>query len=206
MNFADIKIRVQKIFGDESGAQIDSADILRWANDAQIEIAKNTEGLDGPYTTPTLDGVAAYALPVDFLLVRRVTFDGYHLERKTAEQLDLVNPNRDVSTSTGKPVYYYTRSRSIYLYPVPGPVGTLKLTYVKRPADLVDDTSIPNLPVEMHEDIVRYCLMRAKELDSDWEAARYLSNDLSARLGESRHLVQNQNADSYPVVREVDAW
>lgn len=99
---------------------------------------------------------------------------------------------------------YYTWGRTIGLYPSPDTSGTgnLDIWYVKLPADLDDDTDVPEIPPSMHTDMIRYALARAKELDEDWEASGRIDADFELRLIQSKDDAQT-NGHTYPAVRLI---
>lgn len=73
MNLGDVKQRVRRTFGDESGSQLESDDITRWVNDAQREAVLQNEGL--LETTATLDMVAGtntYSLSSNVFSLHRI--------------------------------------------------------------------------------------------------------------------------------------
>lgn len=209
MNTGDIVTRVQRQFGDESGAQITRADIVRWANDGQIDIVRQTEVLQEHRETNVLTEEGSYALPENFMLMSRVTFDNNVLVERKLRDLDLGNRAID-TVSSGTPTAYYQWGRNIYLYPKPsvGGSGNLDIWYVKLPDTLIDDLDTPEIPTHMHEDLVRYCIARARELDSDYEAAQIAGAEYEGRIAQIRHELTTQPVDSYPAVRALpgDDW
>lgn len=204
MNLTEIITRVQRSFGDESGAQITTADIIRWANDAQVDIVRKT-GLTNQHreTDVVLDD-GSYALPDNFMQMIRVTLNGKVLPNRSLHDLDLTSSEIDTAAS-GTPHAYYIWDNVIYLYPKPSAasVGGLDIWYVSRPATLEDVSDIPEVPIHMHEDIVRYCLARAKELDDDLEGAQVIMGDYETRLGQAVYESTSQPNDSYPAVRAL---
>jgi hypothetical protein len=208
MNLPELVTRVTTIFGDESEVVVMVDDIVRWANDGQLALARRTEALESIQPIDVVAGDAQYPVAPDFLLETRVTWNGYGLTRKTKAELNRDYPNRDVETGTGSVLHYYISGRSINLYPIPSQseagVGNLKLEYVRRPSALMLGVQeIFDLPDEMHEDLVEYCLMRAKELDDDLTAAGYYQKSYEAKSGISAADSQYPYAESYPSVREV---
>lgn len=68
-----------------------------------------------------------------------------------------------VNTANGVPTTIFTWGGQAELYPVNSSSGTLRIEAVRLPADddtvfptLVNDTDVPNLPVELHYDLVFY--------------------------------------------------
>lgn len=202
MNLAEIKTAVKRQFGDESGAQITEADITRWANDAVRDIVRKVELTNQHQETAAVGGDGSYELPSNFMYIARVTYNNRLIREKKMQDLDLESNNID-GTSSGEPVSYYIWNSTLYLYPAPASSGTgnLDIWYVSQPTTLADDNAIPEIPAYMHEDIVRYCLARAKELDEDWQAAQMLDSDYEARIMQARYEKSAQPTDSYPSVR-----
>lgn len=202
MNVEDIKTRVFRQFGDESGAQIDESDIIRWVNDAQIDIVRRTEILQKEGTIiPVLTGTDEYDPPVDFMFPRRATLDGVLLQRTTVEEMDMYQGNREADGMSGLPDRYYIRGLKFVLYPVPESDGDLVVLYVRQPTAVTAVGDVPEIPLYMHEDIVRYCLQRAKELNEDFDQADRIGADYEQRTNKAREESQSPHGDSYPAVR-----
>lgn len=207
MNVGEIKTRVKRQFGDESGVQITNADILRWINDGQLEIVRKTECLEGLATTVTTVEDESYSVPTEFIRIERVTYDGNRLQEITMEKLDELYPNRDSSDVSGEPEYYYLWSRNIWLYPAPSSAKSLAIYYIKIPNELSADEEDPEIPVTFHNAIVRYCLAQAKELNEEYKEAQNIKAELDVELtlGDDE---QNAQA-TYPSVRLApgdDEW
>lgn len=207
MNLSDIIFRVQRQFGDESEIEITKADITRWANDAQVDIVRKTEVLqkDG---TP-IDSVVkqeSYTLPNDYMSMKRVTYDGVRLHSSSLEEIDNINKNRDDEIPTGTPKWYFIWSNKLHLYPVPDKSvsAIIAFKYIHRPAALVEGSQETlDIPIEMHEDVVRYCLARSKELDEEDGQAQAAMDDYNLRTSLASYEQQIDERDSYPSVRTL---
>lgn len=207
MNLGEIVTRVQRQFGDESGAQITRSDIVNWANDGQLDIVRKTDSLQVHVETDAIKNDGSYDLPSTLIRIRRCTFNGKKLDRIELEALDQLHPDREVSDNNGgTPKYYYVWGSRLWVFPVPGSdgIGNLDVYYVKHPDPIISDQDIPEIPVHMHEDIVRYCLGRAKELDEEDAKAQEVMADYEARITLSRDEANSPENDSYPSVRDID--
>lgn len=204
MNVSEIKRAVKRQFGDESGAQITDEDIVRWINDAQVDIVRKTELVNEHRESGAVSGDGTYELPSNFMAMARVTFDNRLLPQRLLRDLDLDSNGVD-TVATGTPQSYYVWSNTLFLYPAPSASGSgnLDIWYVSRPTTMANDTDIPDLPVHMHEDIVRYCLVRAKELDDDYDGAKRMSEDYDSRIAQVIYESTSQPVDSYPAVRAL---
>lgn len=204
MNLGEIKTAVKRQFGDESGAQITEADITRWANDALRDIVRKVEITNQHRETAAVGGDGTYELPSNFMYIARVTYNSRLLKETKLQDLDLQSNGVD-SVGTGEPGSYYIWNSVLHLHPAPASSGTgnLDIWYVSQPTALSTDADVPEIPAYMHEDIVRYCLARAKELDEDWAASQALSNDYEARIMQARYEQSAQPTDSYPSIRTL---
>lgn len=202
MNLGDIIVAVKRQFGDESGAQITNSDIIRWANDAQVDIARRTETLVSHRETEGIPSDGSYLLPTDFMFMKRVTFNNYVLHYRSLDDLDQRGQSVETAAS-GEPNSYYLTSSTLHLYPKPstGGVGVLDIFYARTPTRLVDAADTPEIPGHMHEDIIRYCLVRAKELDDDLQGAERIGAEYDARVAQSHYETITQTMNSYPAIR-----
>ncbi len=71
MIVSDVITRVRRTFGDEAAVQVTDDDIIRWINDAQIEVIKHNEG--ALQKSDLLDLVAnqsTYTMPTDLMILQ----------------------------------------------------------------------------------------------------------------------------------------
>jgi hypothetical protein len=183
VNLGDVKTRVKRAFGDDAGIQIQDADIVRWVNDAQREIAnQNDDLLQQTATTAVQAGVGTYPLPTDCRLLRMVKFNGLHMRGLTPndfnEYIDgLLNP---ANYSQGDPLVYYVWNGQLTVFPVPAQSSTVSngnptnftIYYLRNPVDVVNDTDNLEFPNGYHNHIVEYCLSMAYELDENFGAGQ----------------------------------
>ncbi len=204
MNLGDVQTRVKRQFGDDSGAQITDADITRWANDGQLDLVRRTKCNQVENSTLSVVGTTLYPI-LTFVDVSRVQYDGRPLRPVSRQQMDDFFPSRNVTgVANGLPIYYTMVSSGIELYPIPDTSGlTITVLYIKRPVELVNTTDPLEIPTQYHEDVVRFCLLRAYELDGQHAAADRVKVDYRERSVETRHDVQNPGDESYPAVRPV---
>lgn len=204
MNLGEIKTAVKRQFGDESGAQITESDITRWANDAVRDIVRKVEISNQHRETASVADDGSYELPDNFMYIARVTYSNRLLRESKLQDLDL-SSNAVDTVSPGTPESYYIWNNTLYLHPAPSSSGTgnLDIWYVSQPASLGSDIDVPEIPTYMHEDIVRYCLARAKELDEDYQGAAMFDSDYEARVMQARYEKSAQPTDTYPSVRTL---
>lgn len=170
MKLSEIVTRVQRQFGDDVEAQITTEDIVRWVNDACLEIVTQNSTNEGYHlgTTPVEEGKRTYALPADLLKVRSIRVNGIKLRPSTYEQVNEIDA--DFESTVGNPSHYWVFGGELNLYPVPSNnLGNLTVMYVKTPDKLTDVTldTEPDVPKQYHPRIVEYCIAQAAELDDN---------------------------------------
>ncbi|MGH9982419.1 MAG: DUF6682 family protein [Nitrososphaeraceae archaeon] len=204
INLGEVQTRVQTQFGDKNEAQITLAEITRFANDGQLDLVRRVRCNETTTTTSSVIGTKVYNF-TNLLDASRVTYDGRPLTLVDRRKLDQWYPTREVSTTpNGTPLYYFVTAGGIEVYPVPDAAGVvISTTYIKRPVDLVNAGDPLEIPVQYHEDVVRFCLLRAFETDGQWTAADRVGADYKGRTVESRHDEQNKGEESYPSVRAL---
>jgi hypothetical protein len=206
MNAADLRRRILNNIGDDAGVMFETADVYDFCNDAQMDIVRKTEILRTSVQITTVAAQSEYSLPVDFIVEKRVTYQGIRMKKTTIEEIDDWLDSKDDASTAGNPTFYYIVGNKIGFYPTPvGAVNNaIRVTYVKSPTTLANDTDIPEIPVHMHEDIVRYVLSRAHEQSEQYDVAQAIMGDYDKRLGLSKDQAQNQAAATYPVIRDYD--
>lgn len=200
MNVGEIKRRVRVLFGDLSGAQIADEDLLRFINDGQVDVVRQTHVLSKKAETDVISSDGTYTLPSDFLVARRVTYNKTPLMRSSIEEIDRIY--RDHETSTGTSQYYYIVGRILHLVPTPSVDGSnnLDLWYAKTPLSLVSDVDVPEVPETFHEDIVMYALALCKQTDDDYDVSSSIKAEYGVRVSESRS-ESNESQDSFGAIR-----
>lgn len=217
MIVSDIVTRVKRQFGDESGVQVTDADIFRWINDGQRQIVMQNEGLlEAVGLSSTTINVQEYSMPVDLLIFRSLFFKNtgetaYHkLLGYSKIEFDTYVDGFDDTAYTGIPQAFTIFAGKFHLFPIPSATITnsLKIYYNRKPTDIVDGTSTPDIPLLYHESLVRYCLQQAYELDEDWDAATAKATELNADITLLRGRDEWRQQDKYPVITVMpeDEW
>lgn len=124
--------RVKREFGDEYNVVINDSDIFDWANEAQLNIIRDTTSNDISATRV----VNTFPISLsDKVSIKRVAVNNRALQRTTLEELDLL----DTATSTeGTPLYWYVTAGQVHLWPVPKITDAYNviITYSKIPTKL----------------------------------------------------------------------
>lgn len=204
LSTAGIADRVKRQFGDEAGSQITDADIVRWINDAQRDIALANNLLQIKANTATVAGQADYSLPTDILTLHSVTYKGDKLTGLSLQESnELVGSRQD--NSSGTPTHFWRWANSISLYPKPADASApLVLFYTRRPVEVnsIGTGVFPELPAQYHSRIVEYCLAQAYELDANFEGYQLKMNQFTAGVTSTKDQDEWER-DAYPSITVV---
>jgi hypothetical protein len=156
--------------------------ITAFINDAQNLIARRCQyyNNEDTYAITTVTGTATYALPANFARIRELI---------TTDVAQIVQPCglRDIdgsTTATGRPYFYALDAANIHLYPTPDNIYPLELRYWAMPPALVDDTDVPNLPVDWHNMLWIYSVWMCYEADDDSNMGQYWETRFEKTLAE----------------------
>ena len=185
----DVYNVVKRIFGDESGVQLTNADIVRWVNEAQVDISKQNQVLQTTATVAVTANTATYALTsvtpkID--TVASILLNGRRVGNipisQAEESISLADP---LGTQTGSPQFWYAWGGEVTFWPKPNQDYTMTLRYVAQPANVtVTTTDVLSLPDETFNDIVNFVLMKAYEMDENPQMMAVKQAEYSASVAE----------------------
>lgn len=200
----DIVTRIQRSFGDEASVQVTNEDIYRWINDACREVVMQHENL--LQTSGNLDSVvgqAAYTPPSNCFSINTVMYRAstdplasyYALRFLNSAQMDTFADGwRGNAYGNGTP-QVFTRSDDgkFTIFPPPDTAytGGIKIVYARYPVDITGLADAIDLPAYYHSYVEHFCMMKAYEMDEDWESA-----DRKAQLVQST-IDFNNNRDAW---------
>jgi hypothetical protein len=185
----DVYSQVKRVFGDESGVQLTNDDIVRWINEAQVDIADQNQVLQATATLTLTPNVATYSLasvspPIDsiasiLLNGRRI---GYIPISQAEESISLADPE---GLELGAPQFWYEWAGEITFWPKPGQAYNMLLRYTAEPTDVTTtSTDLLSVPDECFTDVCNYVLMRAYEMDENAEMMAVKQAEYSTSVAE----------------------
>lgn len=207
MTYGELAIEVKRLFGDESGVQLESGDILRWANQGLREIVVRNKVLKASSTTATVVGTDLYTFPdQDIYEIASMQLDGQLLPNvdyaEAERQILSADPHK---TETGRPQYWYTWGNEFWLWPVPDTVLPITLRYTKVPTKLTGtDSEVLEISDEYFPVLVDYILGKAYEMDEDWTAAQNKATAFENGINTQGEKERDAQDMTYPVIAEVD--
>lgn len=202
---ADVITRVKTQFGDESGAQLTDAAIIRWINDGQQEIVNNNAILKATKYTDVVSGQAEYTFPDDKVqYIEAIYIDGRPIKNLSPQSFrDFILADDPARDATAKyPDVWYERAGTITFYPTPNEAFTngLKLEYVKMPTPVTASSSALGIPDRYLMELVNYCMTQALEYDENYDAAAYKFRQFRDGLDRLSYKENISQVDMYPGV------
>jgi hypothetical protein len=210
----DVVTRVRRVFGDDAAVQVTDADIIRWINDAQIEIVKyNDAALQKTSFIDITAGQAQYTLPIDLLILRslRYQYGGMlsfsSIRYKNMQEFDDSIDGWDgAAYSQGKPIFFTMYEGKAILFPVPdgSAINGIKVLYNQKPTDVTLLADSMALPLIYHNTVFKYCMWQASLLDDASEPATMYRTDFQADMG---MLMNNETVDpiaTYSTITVLD--
>lgn len=213
LSVGDVKNRVKRQFGDESGVQVTDADIFRWVADAVRNVILNSEEVFQVATTmDIITGQQDYPLSEDVLAIKGITCktaDSTAYFELRGYELDQFNSYIDGWDGNffgeGRPTIYTVFEKKLKLFPIPDADATagIKLYYTSYLTEITDDAFSIELPNIYFNAVVNYCLQQAYELDEDWIAAEIKMSQIQADLHKARGKVSQQQ-ETYKTITILD--
>lgn len=196
---------VLAVFGDRSGMQVSPEDIIRWINDAQLQMVRETGCFELIANYTSIVGEPVYALPDNFFKFRRVVYDGVPLSFVAQQDMDRLGIGRE-SGAVGTPTRYYKSPLAVVLYPAPVEIKGFAIEYVARPDAIRSPAQDLSIPEQFQPDLKQLCLSRCYETDENWAMAAAKEKVFGEKTAIARDDFKNPVEDSYPSVRDVSGY
>jgi hypothetical protein len=209
----DIIDRVRRSFGDESAVQIEQNDIIHWINDACREVVMQHENL--LQTSGNIDSVAGqefYTPPANCFTVNVVQFrqsndpnaSYYTLRYMSSAQLaQLADGWRGNDYGSGVPqIFTRADDGSFGIFPAPdvARTGAIKIIYARYAADVTGVNDPIDLPAYYHSYVDNFCMMKAYEMDEDWEAADRKAQLIQSTINFNNNRESWFGRETYPTI------
>ena len=197
---------VKRQFGDESGVQIQDADIFRWINAGQYEIFRRNEPIKATGTADLISGQHTYTFPNDVLKVQSILVNGIPVSPRSyqdAEEYVLGNdPNR---VQTGQPQLWWEWGGSFTFWPTPDvdATGGITIRYIKTPNNISNLADVLSVPDTLFNRLVEFVMGQAYELDENWAAADSKAAQFAQNL-DSQAADKNIQYATYPVITVLE--
>lgn len=142
----------------------------RWLNQAQRRLVIESEirTQEEAFSFSTIATTATYELPANF--ARFIDFFG----SETHELLTPLDIREfdNLPKSEGTPYSYTVIGNKLTLYPTPSVIVPLTLRYWRLPAEMIQASDTPEIPVQYQELLLAWALKKAYQRENDYAAAQ----------------------------------
>ena len=188
-----VATEVTRIFGDDSLIEITNADLLRWVNMGQREIASSNKTIKASATRDVVAGQKLYVIPPEIPIyqIQALFVDGLPVKPMSFQMAQEMIQSDDPSVKyIGQPKIWYEWDGDLYIYPAAEKDITAGLTiyYIQQPTDLATLADALQIPDRFFNQIVDYVLSQAYRLDENWQATQYQD----ARFRDSMNRIAGQ--------------
>lgn len=197
---------IKRMFGDESGVQLEDTDLYGWINDAQDEIVKRNRVLKAKSTAPSVANQADYTFPsMDILQIESLHYDGRKLRNVPfAEAERLIIDPTNAADRSDEPWLWYEWNGIFTIFPTPASIKTITVYYTKVPTKVSTTADVLSLPDKYYSYIIDYCLKQAYEMDEDLQASQLKAQQFTEGLGVLNEEERSAQSMTYPVINVVD--
>jgi len=185
----DVYNQVKRAFGDESGVQVTNQDIVRWINEAQVDIAKQNQVLQTTATVNVIGGTDTYSLSAvtpKIDSVASILLNGRRIGNipvsQAEESISLADPD---GVESGAPQFWYEWAGDVTFWPIPNKNYEMLIRYTAQPTNVTTTSSdVLSVPDECFTDVCNYVLMRAYEMDENAEMMAVKQAEYSTSVAE----------------------
>lgn len=210
---ADVIVDVNRTFGDESGTQITSSDVIRWINRFQLELVmRNPEVGAAVAMTNSVAGQADYGLLASVPTV--LTVQSVHYSNKPLKHLSFQEAEEYILSGTdesrldqGTPEFWYERGGIVTFYPAPDEsiANGIKFYFNKRPADITTASQLLSVSDHYYNTLINFVLEQAYLLDENPTLAGAVSAKFEQGMSRMQERTQTQS-DYYPSITSVEEY
>lgn len=208
----EVQDAVTRAFGDEAEIQVNSSDIIRWTNQAQLEIIiKNTTINEAMAVTDINQGQSKYPIAGDAAFA-----DLNKIHTILINERPIINLNfqeamtyiMDGDTGEGTPSIWYIKTGVLNLWPIPDTTitGGLTIYYTKKPAILTSAGDTLGVPDNFFNAIVEYVTSQAMEMDENWQAAGIKRQQFDTSVNSQQYQTIEQNAAFPTIIQDPEDY
>lgn len=173
MTPSEIETAARRKYNSVSSSFFATAEIYDLIYQAELEIARETEMLEGVTTTTSTAGTQTYAYPTGVLSIKRVEFDGAKLQPIDFRQDDSLTLFNSNTTTQGTPIYYYDWAQTLYFRPIPQTSSLqIRIYFYALPLAVTSASQVLEIPKIFHMNIVDYVVAEMAQKDQNFTMAQ----------------------------------
>lgn len=202
---ADVMQTVKRQFGDESGVQLEDADLIRWINDAQDEIVSRNKVLKAVSTLSATPNQATYKFPAERIhRVDSLHFGGQRIPNMSFAQAEETVIGASDPTAQGFPQLWYEYAGTFTFWPAPATGDDITLYYTRQATPVTGMTSVLSIPDTYYRNVINYVMQQAYEMDTDMQAAATKREQFDTSLNQMAQEERSAQSMTYDTLTVYD--
>lgn len=205
--WGDVKIAIERTFGDEAGVQLEEGDLVRFINQGQYEIARANGILKARGTSTTAPGQSTYKLDLGkpILQIESVRYGTTRLVPTDFTTID-ANYAEYPEDAKGEPKLWYRWGEDITLWPSPKKSETLSIYFTAAPKDykLFEQDRVLEIPDDYFQPLFDFIMAKAHEMDESVEAQQMSLQLYTERMSAMNNEERGGQTLTYPTINIVD--
>lgn len=184
---SDVLTYVKRQFGDESGTQLTDSDIIRWINDAQIEIVTQIQPIKAEATTDIVADQAKYDMAgLNIYRIESIHYRGRKLPNKSWSDAESHITTNGNFTDSGEPSFWYMWGDRVTLWPIPpsGQANGMTVYYSASPTPVTVSADTLSLSDKHYQAICAYVMAEAFEMDEEFNQAAERRQYFTSRMSD----------------------
>lgn len=208
---AQVATEVKRLFGDEDGVQISTADIINWINSAQRKIVSVNPILQMSVAHDVIAGQAIYTFPADRIqYIQSLSFEGVTLTGYSyTEAQEYIGKTDNADTTGAVPLIWWQWAQAIHLWPAPtvSSINTLTMDFVATPVTITVLTDVLSVPDRYFDAVVEHVMTKAHLLDENWDAANFSKGMFGESLAQLSEQENRVRIATYPnITVRAEDW
>ena len=149
-----------------------SSEIRNAIYQAELELALEAFAIEAVTSTSSVASTQTIAFPTNCFAIRRVEYDGKKIKPTTLE----ADPKSSTTETEGTPGAYSIWNNTLYLYPTPDAVKTVKIFHYNEPAEVTTASTSMSVSSRYHTDIIDLVLSIMYAKDQNTNMSTYHRN------------------------------
>ena len=172
---------------------------------AEKQLAMLSNCIEKTYTTPSVASQREYEYPTKAISIKRLEYAGQKLDPIDFQLEDTMTLNGGATDISSDPKFYSVWKDTLYLFPTPATSDDTITIYAFDRPDRVTTTSVLDVPVRYHMDLVIFLVAHMNMKDQNFAAYReFMSEWKEAVQRAIRYQKKRLRGDAFAGVKNED--
>lgn len=200
MTPAEIETQARNRYNASGDPHFTSAELRNAIYQGELELAHEACVIEAVTSTVSVASTQTIAFPTNAIAVKRIEYDGKKIKQGTLND----DPKTSTTEQEGTPGKYAIWNDTLYMYPTPDAVKTVKIFHFNEPAVVTTASTTMSVPARYHTDIIDLVLSIMYAKDQNTQMARYHRDLWESNVQKiKRARRKEKTGDSFHVVEDM---